>query len=274
MALVIAALAALALMERGQLPGRATVVRAVQVEAGDGTSRVVMHADGPLPEPLAGVLDDPPRIYFDFPGVTAATRGRAAAADPFIRRVRVALHQDAPLVTRVVIDLRQPMRHRVEAARREQGEFAVIFGGTLTDAGPTSAPPARATPERARRVRAEDRIRTAHLAALDRLERLGSLLSAIDARTDMPEAALQAAVDEFRSIRQALASLSPTAPISATHDNLMSICALGATAAGARLDAQQRGDDTRAWSAASAAAGARMLLDRTTAELRSIVPHP
>jgi NAD(P)H-dependent FMN reductase len=260
MDLLIAALSAAVLVSPARESGREPVLRSIRVGAEAGASIVVIEADGPLPLPSVGVLGRPPRIYLDFPDVIPSTHGTAAELDPLVLRVRVALHQRLPVVTRVVIDLTKTAPHRVEAGGRERGRLTVVVG-------PSAGAASQATRARPPRARSVDPGGEAIAAALSRLERLRPLLLAIDARLDVPAEALRAGISEWEAIRQTLALVRPRAAVASTHETLTKVCVLGSTAANTRLDAQQDSDAARAWNAASAAAGALILLDRTASAL-------
>jgi len=206
---------------------------------------VVIEADGPLPLPRVGVLGDPPRIYLDFAGVTAGTPGTALQAEGLVRRVRVGRYQPDPPITRVVLDLAQVAPHRLDARERERGLVKVMVGPALAQA-------------------AAERDGAVVLDALGQLERLRPLLAAIDSRTDMPEVSLRAAIGEFDAIRRTLAPIRS----GGAQEALMKVCALATAAATARIEAQQHADPARAWNAASAAAGALILLDRARSLLK------
>jgi hypothetical protein len=132
------ALAALAIMASGVLASRPSL-QTVRVIVGDGATSVVLSADGALPSPKVGVLTDPPRIYLDFPGISAATEGVRASGDLLVRGVRVAVNQSQPLVTRVVIDLTRPAPHRIDADLRASGQLTIVVGVPVALAG-TQAP--------------------------------------------------------------------------------------------------------------------------------------
>lgn len=235
--------------------------------AGQG---IAIESRGPLPAPQVGVLDDPPRIYLDFSGVRTTTNGAVAASGGPVRRVRVALHQPDPPITRVVIDLVQPVSHRVDGRERGAGRVRVVLGRSSGEGEPRHASGAQShLPDKAERDKA------VALAALMRLERLRPVLSSIDSRADVPEDVLRSAIGEFDAIRQTLSVgkwTDPDEPSVSSHQSLAKVCELGGTAATARLDAQRRGDGSLAWNAASAAAGALILLDRATSDLRRSSP--
>ena len=252
------------------------------VDVGDGEASVFLSADGALPAPKVDVRTDPPGIYLDFPDVAAATDGITVGGNLLVRRVRVAVNQSQPLVTRVVIDLARPMPHRIDAGQRASGQLTIVVGGpaaqTSGPAAQTGAPVARAarSPEFARaagatpvRTPAKDVAEYLRRASslLERLERLRPLLASLDALAAVPEAQLKAAAQEFESIRQALAAVAPPRTLAATNELFRDVCVLGAAAVAARAAVAAPDDSTRAWNAAAAAAGAIMLLDRAWAEM-------
>jgi hypothetical protein len=249
-----------------------TILRAVRVERTEASVVVVIEGSGPLPEPQLGVVDGPPRIYLDFPGITRGTFGTRVQVPGPVRRVRVGDFQSNPLITRVVIDLSEASPHRLDASRREEGRIVVFVDAAAVPAvapakpavqTPTASAPARRAPSAA--AATAERDKAAALAALAQLERLRPVLSSVDSRIETPEASLRAAVEEFDTIRLSVASIRSERD----REALTKICVLGATAVTTRLEAQQGADATRAWNAASAAAGALIMLDRARADLKT-----
>jgi hypothetical protein len=104
-------------------------------------------------------------------------------------------------------------------------------------------------------------------AQIDRLQALRPVLVSLDALAPLPEERLSSAAQEFDAILRAFNAIEPPKSVSATHEDLCRVCGLGAAAARARLDRSVGDDATRGWNAASAAAGAIMLLERARAEL-------
>jgi hypothetical protein len=129
----------LVLAAAGPLASRPSL-QTVRLIIGDGVTSVILSADGALPLPKVGVLTDPPRIYLDFGNVAAATKGIRVEGAFLVRAVRVAVNQSEPLVTRVVIDLRQPAPHRIEAGQRESGQLTVQVGVPVAVASTPNAP--------------------------------------------------------------------------------------------------------------------------------------
>ena len=82
----------------------AIAIRAITMStSGPRGSTVIVTIEGTstLPLPTSGAADDPPRIFFDFPGVTLRAPAVIASTDPRIRRIRSAVNSVRPLVTRV-----------------------------------------------------------------------------------------------------------------------------------------------------------------------------
>ena len=128
-AATIALVLALAMMDPASVaaqPARATTLQSLAVSSSPtGEVTVTIAAIGPLPRPTVGVLQNPPRVYLDFPNVgmgrvPPATR----SGDAPVLRIRVGAHT-APPSTRVVIDLASPQPHRLEV---NAGSVSVILG--------------------------------------------------------------------------------------------------------------------------------------------------
>lgn len=277
----------------------ATALRSIRVvpSGGGGSTTVVLEADGPLPEPASEPLDGPPRIYLDLEGVVPAPTITRTGRDSRILRVRVARHSDNPLVTRVVFDLSSQSPYRVDTAPRAEGRLVVVLGESGS-ASTRPSPPAVARPDTARpagdipprplapvprtnaappqppsAARSSTASRKAETAAkvydaeitvaVERLEALRPVLAAIDNRSEAP-ADLPAMATEFDAIGHLLAAIKPPAAREPTHALLVRACALGAVASRTLQESVRTGDSAGRWNAASAAAGALMLLDRAT----------
>jgi hypothetical protein len=123
-------------------PIAVTSIRATTVST---EAVVVIAADGPLPAPTVGTLDEPPRIFLDFAGIGTRVPTVTRSTDARIRRVRAAVHSAQPLVTRVVVDLAAHEPHRIE---QSPGRVLIVIGGSgpSTASVPTPADPASAIP--------------------------------------------------------------------------------------------------------------------------------
>jgi N-acetylmuramoyl-L-alanine amidase len=94
-------------------------VQSVELFPVKGTLVLTVKTSAPLPadNPLMGTLEDPPKLYLDFPNFSMgfdATNSRAervvTAGSGDVMRVRAGLFEDFPDTTRVVLDLRKPLR--------------------------------------------------------------------------------------------------------------------------------------------------------------------
>jgi hypothetical protein len=308
-----------------------------------GSTTVVLEADGPLPEPEGDSLADPPRVFLDLKDVVAAPTLTRSGRDPLVVRARVARHSDAPLVTRVVLDLSRVAGFRVDASARAEGRLVLTLDVRSTASAPPvrrapaatpapapstpptaqatpprthptprstqpTPPPAQATPRRTRPTAPQSPTQSAAAASsgtatpakppdplrpskpaapttgrgtsaaradayaaqlsavVDRLQALRPVLEAIDRRTQVT-ADLNAAAAEFDAVGQILMAIKPIAGREATHGLLQRACVLGVRATRTLQEATRASDATGEWNAASAAAGALILLDRAIKDI-------
>ena len=286
-------------------PGRSNVqvtLRGIRVESTTaGPTTVVIEGNGPLPEPASGASLNPPRIYLDFSDVVSNASVQAVAPNPVISRIRVAQHSASPAITRVVLDLIKATTYRIDSSARSQGRVVVVLGVPGSQP-PTSSParePARTAPpspaasppapsaktastipprsgapppsgssvSRGRAEVGENQYGIRVASALLRLHTLRPLLESIDRRADAVSGDLDAAAKEFDAIGKLLSTINPPASRQGTHALLQRVCTLGARAVRMRQDAAAATDSTPNWDAASAAAGALLMLDRANNDL-------
>ena len=135
----------------------ATELRAVRASRSGDEVTVAIVGNGVLKATsVEEAKDMPPRVLLDFEGVAS---GRAVPAvlgvnQADVTRVRVATNSLAPLVTRVVVDLKRKMTYRVEPAGTDGDELRVIFGSPVA-AAPAPEAPAMLEPSPARPVAAD-----------------------------------------------------------------------------------------------------------------------
>ncbi len=310
-------------------------IRAITMTPGQPALVVTIEATGKLPVPSSGVVEGPPRIYFDFPGVALKARRVTASSDPRVLRVRAGVHSVKPLVTRVVLDLvalqpyslehgpagvrvivggaagqfsegippvpslpepPPPTRERVvtpSPAVREPtppaigppttpvsaapvSEPAVTRAAPIPErpparsSSPTSAPPrASSPPPSLPRPPAKDveRYRRQIAPALDRLRLQEPLLTSLGNAESQTMDRVQLAVEEFERLRVELAGTKPPDSVRSHHDMLIQSTTLALMATRLRLEAFRTSDPGTLRNAASAAAGATLLLDRVCADL-------
>lgn len=264
---------------RPRRPGTA-LVTSIRTAAGDaGTSIVTIQAEGRLPVPAVGVLEGPPRIFLDFPGTALGPvagpapgeeRAEGSVAGP-VRGVRVSRYRRRPPVVRVVIDLERPAAHAIDLSGRAAGRIVVSIG-----AGLPSTPAARraavvaATPGRPRDAERYFGRVSPILARLHILRR--GVASVATGPVSIP-ADVDAAASELDELGRSLAALKAPASVATPHDLLLRFCAIGARAIRMRTAFSSPGDPASVQNAASAAAGALIMLDRASQDLGYTAPQ-
>lgn len=276
-------------------------LRAITVVASGESATVVIEANGPLSPPSSGFARNPARVYIDFTDVLPGQPVQPVLPNPIVRRVRVAEHNAAPLVTRVVIDLTKETSYRIDSSTLTHGRLVVMLGvpGGV-DAPKPQAPPAtkpspsakpqppappqpsaardaaRATPPPtqpsaaappAQGSAAQQAYEVRVSAALVRLHALRPLLESIDRQVDPLQGNLDAAVGEFESIAKLLGGIKAPRARESAHALLQRSCTMGARAVRMRQDGARANDSSATLNAASAAAGALMMMDRANKEL-------
>ena len=238
--------------------GSTVTIRSVRVELPDQAevAAIVIEANGALPEPASGRASDPPRIYLDFPDVLPLRVVQPVAPNPLLARIRVAQHSASPLVTRLVLDLIQDTTYRIDVSARTEGRVVV-----LVRAQPHASPPARVSG-----VSADMQYTLRVSATLVRLDALRPLLEAIDRRAPRLPGDLDAALKEFDEVATLLTTVKPPSSRTSTHALLLRTSTLGARAVRMRQSAISQ-EAASSWEAASAAAGALLMLERANGEL-------
>jgi type IV pilus assembly protein PilQ len=90
------------------------------------------------------VAGDVPRLVLDFPGVAPATPPTTWVSQEPVDKIRVALNQRAPALTRVVIDLVRRAPYRIETDGRDGKDVRIVFEKS-PGAGPAQGRPAPAS---------------------------------------------------------------------------------------------------------------------------------
>lgn len=98
------------------------------------------------------------------------------------------------------------------------------------------------------------------------------MLASIVRRAEDAAGDLEAAAAELDAIGRLLAAIKPPRSRETTHGLLLRACTLGARASRMRQDAIRTKDPALGWNAASAAAGALMMLDSGSSDLGSSAP--
>jgi AMIN domain len=309
-----------------------TAIRRIAIATRGPAAVVTIEGSGNLPLPTPGFADEPPRLFFDFPGVTLAAPRMTSSTDPRIRRIRAAVHSASPLITRVVLDLVASETYRLEQA---SGRITVIIGGPAVTAGIPPVPPlpegppppAPAAPREAREptipappptvpplpspspspssatatappplvanpqakpkaplpsagsrsvtgeassalpARDLDRYKRQVAPTLDRLRLQQPLLMSLEGSEPQTVDRVQLAAEEFERLRQELIGIKSPESLRAQHDMLFQSTTLALMAMRLTLEAVRTSDPATLRNAASAAAGASLLLDRACADL-------
>lgn len=128
--------------------GSATVLQAITTSAAGERVQVTLSGDGRLAgtaTELASTSGN--RLVLDFSGVKSAVPAVTTVAQGPVQRVRVGAYREQPVVTRVVFDLTEPVRYRLEAAGDGGRDLRVIFDGrAAAEAPPTPSAPMGPTP--------------------------------------------------------------------------------------------------------------------------------
>jgi hypothetical protein len=103
--------------------------------------------------------------------------------------------------------------------------------------------------------------------ALDRLRLQEPLLTSLDVAEDQTVDRVQLAVEEFERLKQELSGIKPPDSLRPQHDMLLQSTILALIATRLRLEGFRTLDPATLRNAASAAAGATLLLDRVCADL-------
>ena len=180
-------------------------------------------------------------------------------------------------MTRVVIDLARATPYRIDASDRQRGRIVVMLGvGDLPVVSPPQTAPSASpspnaqvtVPPAARsNVSAENTYGLRVSAALVRLHAMRPLLAVNRPKRGEPSANLDAAVNEFEAVGKVLAAIKAPRSREGTHALLQRTCTMGERAVRMRQDGARANDPAAVPNAASAAAGALMMLDRANKDL-------
>jgi hypothetical protein len=129
--------------------------------------------------------------------------------------------------------------------------------GRRTHRPPTAAPPSKDV----------ERYRSSVSPLLLRLRMQQPLLESLGSLEAQVPSVLQSAIEEFDNVRQELSAVRPPETLKQQHELLMQATRLGMTAARLSVESIKPRDSAVVRNAASAAAGAILMLDRACADL-------
>lgn len=242
--------------------GAVTKIRVAQFSAHPSVTRVVL--DLPRLEPFTLNVEDRAsgriRIVLGSPpAVTAAAPSAPAPAAPTPAPPAVTLPAPAPPPVMPPPVMPSPVMPPIKDRSPAEPAIPAPPDPTRRGAPPAEPPGGRPAPG------AVDLYRRQLAGSIEQVASHRSVIAAIDLERNVTPATLQAALIELKSLKAKLETVTPSDELRPTHDLLLASCGLGATAVGLRLEAELGGEATASRNAASAAAGALMLLDRACA---------
>jgi hypothetical protein len=178
--------------------------------------------------------------------------GASAPADPSSARIPPVPQLPPPM----------PDASDLRSAPRTPAASSSTTAGTRAPYRPPSTPPP---------AKDLEKYRPQVNPLLDRFKAQLPTLELMESMDEDLGARMPAVMQEFDRLRDELDTIKPPETLRTQHDLLLQAARLGSTAARLRLEAIQNGSDAVRRNAASAAAGAMLLLDRAFAELGFII---
>ena len=106
----------------------ATAIEQVRASRKGTGAIVTISANGKLnPSGVSESRDLPRRLILDFPNVTTRTAAQTPGDGEIVRRVRVGLNSQTPLVTRVVMEIADGATYSLQRGTTGRRELAVVF---------------------------------------------------------------------------------------------------------------------------------------------------
>jgi type IV pilus assembly protein PilQ len=121
-------------------PASATTIDRVRMGRQGSSTIVTISGNGKLtPTGVTESRDLPRRVILDFPNVSPATAAQTTGDGALVRRIRVALNNNTPLVTRVVMEISDTATYTVRRNSPTDREVTVVFDGPAVAATTGSA---------------------------------------------------------------------------------------------------------------------------------------
>ena len=129
-------------------PNTATTIERVRATRKGSSAVVTITGDGKLsPNGVTESRDLPRRLIIDFPNVGTRAAAQTAGDGELVRRVRVGLNNNTPLVTRVVMEIAESATYDVRRNSPSDREVSVVITAPAApDAAGTAGPAATTTP--------------------------------------------------------------------------------------------------------------------------------
>jgi type IV pilus assembly protein PilQ len=116
-------------------PAAATTIEKVQTSRKGGSTLVTITGNGKLaPTGVSESKDLPRRVILDFPNVTSNVAAQVEGDGTLVRRVRVGLNNNAPVVTRVVMEIAEGVTYTVQRSSPTTRDVTLVFDGPPLEA--------------------------------------------------------------------------------------------------------------------------------------------
>jgi len=217
----------------------------ISVEGSETHTVVTLRIDGDdlVASTLEEIATAPFRLFIDLPNVIPHVEPATPVDSGAVARVRVALHQSSPPVTRVVLDLNRRSAYRLERDTESHTLRIVIGTPESTESADTT-----------RSVRVDEEYAEWFGRSARQLDHLLSAADGGDA-------------EAWAAIRDEVDAATPPPSLQLAHDLLAAAVRLGAVALGDGPHTAERSPE-----AESASAGARLFAARARALVRDASP--
>jgi type IV pilus assembly protein PilQ len=122
------------------LPAAATTIERVRTSRKGGSTIVTITGNGRLtPTGVTESRDLPRRLILDFPNVASNVAPELQGDGTLVRRVRVALNNNTPLVTRVVMEISEGATYTVQRNSPTEREVTLVFDAPKAPVTATAA---------------------------------------------------------------------------------------------------------------------------------------
>ena len=111
------------------LPVAATTIERVRTSRKNGSTMVTITGNGRLtPTGVTESRDLPRRVILDFPNVASNVAPQVEGDGTLVRRVRVGLNNNTPLVTRIVMEIADGATYTVQRNSPTERDVTLVFG--------------------------------------------------------------------------------------------------------------------------------------------------
>jgi len=119
---------AAAVTPKGQLEATATSIERVRTTRTGSSAMVTISGNGNLsPTGVTESPDLPRRLILDFPNVSSRAAAQVQGDGELVRRVRVALNSQSPLMTRVVMEISEGTTYALQRGTIGTRDVSVVF---------------------------------------------------------------------------------------------------------------------------------------------------